>query len=309
MGHLCESGRFSYVNHSGPLPLRELHSTDETIVRRDPGGSWACLRPVPTTCEFCPEFVADTDIYICMWCLSEAGRFSYGESPRTPPLEGTSLHRRNNSVERPWGILSLFTTCSHHVWILSRVCSWHRHIYVCGVLVKQVVFLTVNHRGPLPLRELHSTDETIVWRDLGGSWACLRPVPTSCEFCPESVAYTDIYMYVVSFWSRPFFLRWITADPSPWRNFTPPTKQWCGETLGDLSLFTIRSEFTLPEAVPHTCMVCVEQATWRSLPFLPSICVGSSGSGRGEGGGEGGYRTISDYQCLSHKHMEYKWVK
>ena len=35
--------------------------------------------------------------------------FSYGESPRTPPLEGTSLHRRNISVERPWGILSLFT--------------------------------------------------------------------------------------------------------------------------------------------------------------------------------------------------------
>ena len=27
--------------------------------------------------------------------------FSYGESPRTPPLEGTSLHRRNISVERP----------------------------------------------------------------------------------------------------------------------------------------------------------------------------------------------------------------
>ena len=40
-----------------------------------------------------------------------AGHFSYGESPRTPPLEGTSLHRRNNSVERPWGILSLFMTC------------------------------------------------------------------------------------------------------------------------------------------------------------------------------------------------------
>jgi len=43
--------------------------------------------------------------------LCKAGCFSYGESPRTPPLEGTSLHRRNNSVERPWGILSLFTTC------------------------------------------------------------------------------------------------------------------------------------------------------------------------------------------------------
>ena len=46
----------------------------------------------------------------------------------------------------------------------------------CHVFVKQVVFLTVNHRGPLPLRELHSTDETLVWRDPGGSWACLRPV-------------------------------------------------------------------------------------------------------------------------------------
>ena len=44
--------------------------------------------------------------------------FSYGESPRTPPLEGTSLHRRNISVERPWGILSLFTTCLP-LWIKS----------------------------------------------------------------------------------------------------------------------------------------------------------------------------------------------
>ena len=47
------------------------------------------------------------------WHLCKAGSFSYGESPRTPPLEGTSLHRWNNSVERPWGILSLFTTCLH----------------------------------------------------------------------------------------------------------------------------------------------------------------------------------------------------
>ena len=47
----------------------------------------------------------------------KAGSFSYGESPRTPPPEGTSLHRRNNSVERPWGILSLFTTCLRlRVW-------------------------------------------------------------------------------------------------------------------------------------------------------------------------------------------------
>ena len=57
------------------------------------------------------------------WHLCKAGSFSYGESPRTTPLEGTSLHRWNNNVERPWGILSLFTTClpviqspCHRLW-------------------------------------------------------------------------------------------------------------------------------------------------------------------------------------------------
>ena len=45
------------------------------------------------------------------WHLCKAGSFSYRESLWTPPLEGTSLHRWNNSAERPWGILSLFTTC------------------------------------------------------------------------------------------------------------------------------------------------------------------------------------------------------
>ena len=30
------------------------------------------------------------------------------------------------------------------------------------VFVKQVVFLTVNHHRPLPLRELHTTHESIV---------------------------------------------------------------------------------------------------------------------------------------------------
>ena len=147
---------FLMVNHHGPLPLRELHSTDETIVWRDPGGSWACLRPVynyewinspsqrtQTLCSFCAahgdEILVWRDpggSWACLqpvykwinspcqrlWLSSfffsffSAGRFSYGESPRTPPLEGTSLHRRNNSVERPWGILSLFTTCLQ-LWV------------------------------------------------------------------------------------------------------------------------------------------------------------------------------------------------
>ena len=67
-------------------------------------------------------------------------RFSYGESPRTPPLEGTSLHRRNISVERPWGILSLFTT-SLPLWVKSSHQShWHvsptQELIVC-ILRKQ----------------------------------------------------------------------------------------------------------------------------------------------------------------------------
>ena len=52
----------------------------------------------------------------------------------------------------------------------------HSETQTSGIFVKQVVFHTVNHRGPLPLKELHSTGETIVWRDPGGSWACLPPV-------------------------------------------------------------------------------------------------------------------------------------
>ena len=114
---------FPIRNQRGPHPSRELHSTDETIVWRDPGGSWACLRPVHKTSEFTlPQAVTQT----------------------------------------------------------------------IGIFVKQVVFLTVNHRGPLPLRELHSTDEIVVWRDPGGSWSCLRPVYETSEFTlPQAVTQTS----------------------------------------------------------------------------------------------------------------------
>ena len=219
---------FHAVNHCGPLPLKELHSTGETIVWRDPGGSWACLPPVyiwvwnhpATGCDMCttperretlgnanqnkttkragykkvyeknpkgkhselkePDETLDKTKTLTIiarqkkakekaikwsiqtgkepyrnqseknraykmlkgtpkplrrrvlieesldksskkkhsenidkWHLCKAGSFSCGESPQTPALEGTSLHRWNNSVERPWGILSLFTTCLH----------------------------------------------------------------------------------------------------------------------------------------------------------------------------------------------------
>ena len=120
---------FLTVNHRGPLPLRELHSTGETIVWRDPGGPWACLWPVsnyewinsPSQRLWHRYNVSSSSssfllFFFLFFIFFSAGRFSYGESPRTPPLEGTSLHRRNNSVERPWGILSLFTTCLQ-LWV------------------------------------------------------------------------------------------------------------------------------------------------------------------------------------------------
>ena len=116
-----------------------------------------------------PEAVCNTYIYICMWRLYKAGCFSYGESLQTPPLEGISLHRRNNSVERPWGILSLFMTCVQ-LQMNSFTLPEAVTDLICVILfLQQVVFLTVNHCRPLPLRELHSTDEAIVWRDPGGS--------------------------------------------------------------------------------------------------------------------------------------------
>ena len=83
-----------------------------------------------------------------------AASFSYGESPRSPPLEGTSLHRWNNSVERPWGILSLFTTCSqvHHP---TTVCD------TCGLRPKQ----HTKKRGVLG-----NTKKTKITRRRAGTW-------------------------------------------------------------------------------------------------------------------------------------------
>ena len=46
----------------------------------------------------------------------------------------------------------------------------------------------VNHRRPLPFRELHSTDETIVWRDPGGFEPVYNLFMITSEFTlPEAV--------------------------------------------------------------------------------------------------------------------------
>ena len=46
----------------------------------------------------------------------------------------------------------------------------------------------VNQRRPLPFRELHSTDETIVWRDPGGFGPVYNLFMIPSEFTlPEAV--------------------------------------------------------------------------------------------------------------------------
>ena len=78
--------------------MRELHSTGEIWC----GETLGDLEPVYDllTDEITrPEAVTQTVRYrVCT-----AGGFSYGESPRTPPREGTSLHRRNMVWRDPGG--------------------------------------------------------------------------------------------------------------------------------------------------------------------------------------------------------------
>ena len=157
---------FLTVNHRGPLPLRELHSTDETLVWRDPRGSWACLQPV--------------------------SNYKWINSP----------------CQRVW---------HRPVWLFFFFFFFSFLFSSLFIFLQQVVFLTVNHRGPLPLRELHSTDETIVWRDPGGSWACLRPVAEYEWIHPAWNSNTDIMVWHL------------------WAAVHSTGKTWygCGETDGD----------------------------------------------------------------------------
>ena len=171
----------------------------------------------------------------------KAGSFSYGESRRTPPLEGTSLHplKELHSTEIiVWRDPGGSWACSPPVYDIQWDHPAQAVTQTSGIFVKQVVFLTVNHRGPLPVRELHSTDGTTVWRDPGGSWACLPPVYHSpCQRLSQICG--------------AFLLSGPPLPPPPptptvnlhrplplLRNFTPPTKQECGDTLGILDLFS-----------------------------------------------------------------------
>ena len=73
------------------------------------------------------------------------------------------------------------------------------------------------------VKELHSTDETTVWRDPRGSWACLWHLFTiTSEFTLLETATQRSVVFKLSHFSQ---LRRIIADSSgPCGNFTPPTK-------------------------------------------------------------------------------------
>ena len=128
--------RWVSVNSPTPTPTyphqypQKLHSTNKTSVE----SPWVILMLFTTRFQL---RVNSPDQWL-WWhrhgVFFGTGRRSYSESPRTPPLEGTSLHRRNTSVERPWEILSLFTTCFRLRvnWplpeALTQTCMWQ----LCG---------------------------------------------------------------------------------------------------------------------------------------------------------------------------------
>ena len=106
-------GKEPYKNHS------EKNTALQNAKKNDKTTKKSSHRRRSTKSSKKKQHLENTD----KWHLPKAGSFS-NESPRTPPLEGTSLHRWNNSVERPWGILSLFTTC---LQVQSPCHSlWHR---------------------------------------------------------------------------------------------------------------------------------------------------------------------------------------
>ena len=158
---------FLTVNHRGPLPLREIHPTDETIVWRDPRGSWGCLQPVHSYLSL-PKAVTQT-------CGVFVNQVVFLTVNHRGPLPLREIHSTDETIV--WRDPGGSWACLRPVQLFISEFTLPKAVtQTCGVFVNQVVFLTVNHRGPFPLREIHSTDETLVWRDPRGSWACLRPV-------------------------------------------------------------------------------------------------------------------------------------
>ena len=103
----CYASSFSYGKSAWNFPFEK-----KSIHQQDSGEPMGNLYTARGSDRDCVVFVKQV-------------RFSYSESPWTSPIEWTSLHRRTYSVERPWGILSLFTTCIQLQIHPAR--DWHRH--------------------------------------------------------------------------------------------------------------------------------------------------------------------------------------
>ena len=84
---------------------------------------------------------------------------------RTPPLKRILLQLQNmGRVDTLWCIEIVDQFAVTGEFTLPVVMT-----LIGGDFVEQVVFLALNHRGPLPLKEIHSADEIRVSRDPGGS--------------------------------------------------------------------------------------------------------------------------------------------
>ena len=119
--------------------------------------------------------------------------FSYSESPWTPPIEWTSLHWRTYSVD-------LEPVYDLHP-ITNSPCQrlWHRHnvsSFFFSFLLIFAFFLFFFFSSSF----FHSSSFFLLF-------------------------FVHFFFSFFLFFFRSFFLRWITADPSPWGNFTPPAKQ------------------------------------------------------------------------------------
>ena len=175
-----------------------------------------------------------------MWRLCEVGRFvGTSEVPSgRGPLEWTSLvpTKRPTVTKTPGGYI--WCLCHYQPLIKGEFTHNQKQVvkqasYVsprrlCDTrLFRRYEWSSLKGRGPLEWTSLVPTKRPTVTKTPGGYIWCLchyQPLIKG-EFTLSEAVVTQTYMYVASLWSRSFFLRWITADPSPWGNFTPPTKQ------------------------------------------------------------------------------------
>ena len=143
----------------------------------------------------------DTKATVKMSRLCKAGLF-FLRWITADPVPLRELHRRNICVERPRGILNLFTTCLP-LWVKSSRQSR------CHVSPTQELRASTLRRQCSPARKSttrrrqanYLTEKKKKKKDTKATVKMSR-------LCKAGL----------------FFLRWITADPSPWGNFTPPTK-------------------------------------------------------------------------------------